>query len=152
MDKLHLSCLGLGSASNWGNAQLEGGHVSSPAPPTDDELIRSLRSKSNAAIARHDARQAASFLVDDAQIIGSNGRLLTGAVAMQAAFESAFTDADFLTYCREPLAITVSDQAAAEVGRWQGRWKHRIVSGTYLTRWNRVMIGWRIAAELYVPL
>ena len=41
---------------------------------------------------------------------------------------------------------------AAEIGRWTGQWQDSVVQGRYLARWQHSDIGWRIAAELYVPL
>ena len=121
--------------------------------PTQEEVtIRRLREQSNAAIARHDVGPARAILHDDARIIGSNGDLFDGAAAMARAFEERFADPDFVTYIRDPVSIEVDGATAAEAGRWTGRWKHGEVRGTYLARWRREPAGWRIVAELFIPL
>ena len=118
----------------------------------EEVTIRRLREQSNAAIARHEVNGARAVLHDDARIIGSNGDLFDGAAAMARAFEERFADPDFVTYIRDPVSIEVDGATAAEAGRWTGRWKHGEVRGTYLARWRREPAGWRIVAELFIPL
>ena len=121
--------------------------------PTQEEVtIRRLREQSNAAIARHDVGPARAILHDDARIIGSNGNLFDGAAAMARAFEERFADPDFVTYIRNPISIELDGETAAEAGAWVGRWKHGEVRGTYLARWRRESAGWRVVAELFIPL
>ena len=121
--------------------------------PTQEEVtIRRLREQSNAAIARHDVGPARAILHDDARIIGSNGDLFDGAAAMARAFEERFADPDFVTYIRNPISIELDGETAAEAGAWVGRWKHGEVRGTYLARWRRESAGWRVVAELFIPL
>ena len=121
--------------------------------PTQEEVtIRRLREQSNAAIARHDVGPARAILHDDARIIGSNGDLFDGAAAMARAFEERFADPDFVTYVRNPISIELDGETAAEAGAWVGRWKHGEVRGTYLARWRRESAGWRVVAELFIPL
>lgn len=123
-----------------------------PTQDTEEAAIRRLREQSNAAIARHDAGPARAILHDDARIIGSNGDLFDGAAAMARAFEERFADPDFVTYVRSPVSIEMDGVTAAETGRWIGRWKHGEISGSYLARWRREPAGWRIVAELFIPL
>ena len=121
--------------------------------PTQEEVtIKRLREQSNAAIARHDVGPARAILHDDARIIGSNGDLFDGAAAMARAFEERFADPDFVTYIRNPISIELDGETAAEGGAWVGRWKHGEVRGTYLARWRRESAGWRVVAELFIPL
>ena len=121
--------------------------------PTQEEVtIKRLREQSNAAIARHDVGPARAILHDDARIIGSNGDLFDGAAAMARAFEERFADPDFVTYIRNPISIELDGETAAEAGAWVGRWKHGEVRGTYLARWRRESAGWRVVAELFIPL
>ena len=121
--------------------------------PTQEEVtIKRLREQSNAAIARHDVGPARAILHDDARIIGSNGDLFDGAAAMARAFEERFADPDFVTYVRNPISIELDGETAAEAGAWVGRWKHGEVRGTYLARWRRESAGWRVVAELFIPL
>lgn len=123
------------------------------ATPTAAEVeIRGLRAQSNAAIARHDAAAAVAILRDDVRVIASHGRLVESASAMAQAFAEVFADANFVTYIREPESIEVGGTTAAEIGRWDGRWQDRVVRGRYLARWQHSNIGWRVVAELYIPL
>jgi len=119
---------------------------------TEDITIRRLREQSNAAIARHDAGAARAILHDDARIIASNGDLFDGAAAMARAFEARFADPDFVTFVRDPVSIEVDGATAAEAGAWIGRWTHGEIRGTYLARWRHESDGWRIVAELFIPL
>lgn len=119
---------------------------------SEEITIRQLREQSNAAIARHDVGPARAILHDNARIIGSNGDFFNGADAMARAFAERFADPNFVTYIRAPDSIDVDGTTAAEAGTWIGRWKDREVQGTYLARWNREPAGWRIVAELFIPL
>jgi len=119
---------------------------------TEEITIRHLRDQSNAAIARHDVGPAIAIHHDHARIIGSDGSLLDGAAAIARAFAASFADPDFVTYVRSPLSIAVNGSTAAETGNWTGQWRRREVQGTYLARWSREPAGWRIIAELFVPL
>jgi ketosteroid isomerase-like protein len=123
-----------------------------PNESADEIEIRRLREQSNAAIARHDVGPARAILHADARIIGSNGDLLDGAAAMARAFEERFADPDFVTFVREPALIDVDGETAAEAGHWIGRWTHGEILGRYLARWRREPDGWRIVAELFIPL
>lgn len=114
--------------------------------------IRALRSQSNAAIARHEAGVAVAIMRDDVKIIASSGRFIDGAPAMAQAFETIFSDPDFVTFVREPQSIEIGNSTAVEVGRWDGRRRTGVVRGAYMVRWQCDEVGWRIAAELYVPL
>lgn len=114
--------------------------------------IRALRDQSNAAIARHDVAAATAMMRDDVRVISSHGSLVDGLPAMAQAFGEVFADAKFVTYIREPESIEVGGATAAEIGRWDGRWQDKVVRGTYLARWQHSDTGWRVEAELYIPL
>src|SRR5689334_6824270 len=118
----------------------------------EEIAIRQLRDRSNAAIAGHDVGPAVAILHDRAKIIASDGSLFDGASAMARAFAAAFADPDFVAYVRSPVSIAVNGSTAAETGNWTGQWRQREVRGTYLARWSREGAGWRIVAELFVPL
>lgn len=118
----------------------------------DETAIRQLREQSNEAIARHDVGAARAVLHEDARFIVSSGDLLDGAAAMARAFEERFADPAFVTFIRAPDRIEVEGTTAAESGKWTGRWTHGDVRGTYLARWRREPAGWRIVAELFIPL
>lgn len=115
--------------------------------------IRALRAQSNEAIARHDAEAAVTMMRDDVKIITSFGSFVDGAGAMADAFTRIFSDETFVTYWRETRAVHVGDDGiAAEEGLWTGTWKHRVVRGLYLARWQFEERRWRIEAEFFVPL
>lgn len=121
-------------------------------PKEDAAVIRSLRKASNLAIAAHDATGATAALAAEAVVLTSGGQRVEGAAAMRSAFSKVFADRQFVTYVREPRHVEIGGDLAAENGRWFGRWRDRVVSGRYLVRWYRTPNGWRIAAELYIPL
>ena len=114
--------------------------------------IRALRSQSNAAIARHDVAGAMAIMRDNVRTISSHGNLVDGSPAMAQAFGEVFADPRFVTFIREPESIEVGGATAAEIGRWDGRWQDRVVRGRYMARWQHTDIGWRVTAELYIPL
>lgn len=128
----------------------------SPTGP-DVVAIRAARQRSNDALAGHVADAAVAPLLADARILGSNGSLIEGAAAMQAAFARSFADADFVAYVRTPQTIEVGvNDIASEAGRWRAVWRHagaeKVISGTYLATWKKVDGSWRIAAEQFIPL
>jgi hypothetical protein len=114
--------------------------------------IRTLRSQSNEAIARPDVGPALAILRDDVRIIASGGQLFDGVASMCQAFEQTFADPKFIAMVRCPESIDLNSTTAAEAGTWEGRWEAHVVRGKYLARWQRHPIGWRVAAELYIPL
>jgi Domain of unknown function (DUF4440) len=114
--------------------------------------IKALREQSNAALLRHEIGPVVAILHDNARILRSDGSLVNGPAAMARGFESNFADPAFVTYVRTPLSIDVDGDTAAEAGRWIGQWKNRSIRGTYLARWMCTSAGWRIIAELFIPL
>jgi len=118
----------------------------------EEITIGQLRDQSNAALARHEVGPALAIHHDHARIIGSDGSLLDGAAAIARAFAASFADPDFVAYTRSPRSIAVNGSTAAETGIWIGQWSHREVRGTYMARWSRGPAGWRIVAELFIPL
>jgi ketosteroid isomerase-like protein len=114
--------------------------------------IGAMRTRSNDAIARHDVGPALAILRDDVKIIVSSGQLIDGATAMAQAFERTFADPEFITFVRRPASIEVNGTTAAEAGTWEGLWKSHITCGKYLARWQHDPVGWRVAAEFYIPL
>ncbi|MBA7485735.1 hypothetical protein ES707_21286 [subsurface metagenome] len=121
-------------------------------PAAAEIEIRALRAQSNAAIARHDVAAAVAIMRHDVRVISSHGSHVEGVTAMAQAFGEIFSDAGFVTYVREPQSIEIGGATAAEIGRWEGRWQDIVVRGRYLARWQHSDIGWRVAAELYIPL
>jgi ketosteroid isomerase-like protein len=126
--------------------------AAAPALDLDQREIVALREKSNAAIALHDAAEAVSVFLPDGKVIGSGGGLIQGADAMRAAFGQSFADANFITYVRDPVTVTVNGDTAAEQGRWRAVRRDKTFGGVFLARWAKTPEGWRIRSEMYVPL
>ena len=123
-----------------------------PSVHSDQREIEALRAKSNAAIARHDAAEAVSMFMQNGRVLGSGGGLIEGAAAMRSAFLQSFSDANFVTYVREPERVTVAGDTAAEEGRWRAVRRDKSFGGIFLARWDRTPQGWRILSEMYVAL
>lgn len=125
---------------------------------TPEEEIRSLRARSNEAIARHDVEAVLSFLDDEYQITTGNGRLLQGSAGEEDAWAAEFARADDLRYVRTPesVEVSVSGGRAAEVGKWVGTWTTAEgatrVGGRYAAHWRKAPGEWKIRAELFVTL
>ncbi len=115
-------------------------------------VIKALRAKSNDAIARRDVPAALSILRNDARVVTGDGQLCDGIVAMGQYFERSFADSRFVAASRNPTLISANENTAAEEGTWEGHWKPSLIQGKYLARWQRDEAGWRVAAELYIPL
>jgi ketosteroid isomerase-like protein len=135
--------------------------ASAVSPASDRAQIRAARAASNAALAAHDLTGATAALLPEARIIGSNGSLLDGRDAMQAAFARSFADPAFVRYVRQPRTIEIGIGSAGvavatESGRWQAHWRIAgaavVVDGPYLAHWKKVDGAWRIASETFIRL
>ncbi|MBR0896772.1 nuclear transport factor 2 family protein [Bradyrhizobium tropiciagri] len=113
--------------------------------------IRALRMRSNAAIASREVGPIVAILSADVKIVASNGSVIDGAEAMARAVQQSFADPDFVKYHREPVTVDVGGSTAAETGIWEGRWRRKVIRGSYMARWH-YSTSWNITAELYVPL
>ena len=120
--------------------------------------IRSLRSQSNAAIARHDVKGIVDLLDVEYQITTGSGTLSQGRSAESEAWATEFARAANLVYVRTSASIEVSTSAgrAAETGTWTGSWSTssglQRVGGRYAAYWRLVDGKWRIRSELFVTL
>lgn len=140
-------------------ATLLGLVVSPPAPgQSAAEEIRSLRTQSNAAIARHDVKGVVDLLDVEYQITTGSGALSQGRSAESEAWAAVFARAADIVYVRTPASIEVSTTGgrAAESGTWTGSWSTsaglRKVGGRYAAHWRLVDGKWRIRSELFVTL
>lgn len=122
--------------------------------PSTDDAIRARRRLTNKFIAAHEAQRLAPFFAPDANLIGGEGGLITGARNIVEAFAAQFADPGFIAYERTALEVTADmDEArAAERGSWIGRWKDQTLGGDYLAVWRKVTGQWVIEQELYVTL
>lgn len=133
------------------------GSAQSPSvpSPSDERVIRSIRTVSNQAIAAGDVRGFASSLDRDFVVVTGNGTELTRE-AYLAAFSKDFQDPHSLRFERiiDSIDISTSLPMAAERGHWIGRVPGGPVlfTGTYLAQWRKTESGWRIRAELFVAL
>lgn len=129
-----------------------------PASQRASAVIRGQRRQFNEAILAHDATAIGAHWLPDIQVSTSSGRPLVGKDEYKRAFERFFADAAFITFARNTLTVTVSDdgKTAAEFGEWVGTWRRPTVEqqqrGAYLASWRLIGGRWLIQAELYVPL
>lgn len=123
----------------------------------DVELIREARSRSNAAIAAHDADALALIWMSDVTVVTSTGASQSGRPANRDSFAAHFTARPDVVYIRTPDAIEVMPawDVASERGTWTGQWTQADgitrIGGTYLAQWRKVNGAWLLQAELFVP-
>lgn len=124
---------------------------------TDQQAIRDLRAKSNAAIAAHDLDGIARVWLNDVHVVSSTSAQTAGSQSNQQRMAAQFKNRPDTIYVRTPVAIEVYApwQVASERGEWVGRWTEpdgRLeIGGTYQAQWRKVNGQWSIQAELYVP-
>ena len=146
-----------GEIARWLPLLLIASPVSGQAEP-DAERIRTLRGRSNQAIARHDVSAIVSFLDAEYQVTAGSGRFLRGIEEMDAAFTEQFERFADATYVRTPETVDVGVSAphAYEGGTWVGTWTTPEgplrTGGRYAAYWRRVDGGWKIRSELFVTL
>lgn len=124
----------------------------------DVASIRSLRARSNAAIAAHDVAALKPLQMPDYVLLpGSLGKAL-GSDAIEARLATGFKDPTFVTYVRTPAGIQVSSSGkrASETGTWLGTWRKpdglMRLSGIYQAMWVPTPQGWRLQNESFVSL
>ena len=134
------------------------GAVAAAAGQTPADDIRSVRSQSNAAIARHDVEAVVSFLDAEYQITVGNGKLFHGRAGEVEGWRDEFAQSADLVYVRTPESVEVSSsgERAAEIGVWVGTWttvdgSHR-AAGRYAAHWSKASGSWKIRSEIFVTL
>ena len=124
----------------------------------DTETIRSIRTQSNEAIARHDAASVGSFLADDYVITISTGAIERSRKEHVDSFASHFSQYPDVVYLRTPVTINISDSypLAIEHGTWVGSrttTNGKLESGgDYTAAWRKIGGVWKIYSELFVAL
>ena len=124
---------------------------------TDEQAIRDLRARSNAAIAAHDLAGIARPWLNDVHVVSSTSAQTAGSQANQQRMARQFETRPDTIYVRTPATIDIYApwNVASERGTWAGRWTEPDgkleIGGTYLAQWRRVEGRWMIQAELYVP-
>jgi uncharacterized protein (TIGR02246 family) len=127
------------------------------AQPTDEDMIRAARARSNAAIAAHDPAGIARVWMEDVHVVTSTSAQTAGKAANQQRMAQQFANRPDTLYVRRPTAIDVYAPwaVASERGEWTGSWSEPdgafTIAGTYLVQWRKIDSQWLIQAELYVP-
>jgi len=122
----------------------------------DEDMIRSLRSLSNEAIARHDADAVGSFLDEDFVITISTGAIERSRDEHVRSFGQHFDEFPDVIYIRTPFSIMISESfpLAMEKGTWVGSRTTANgdleTGGEYTAAWRKTDEGWKIYSELYV--
>lgn len=125
--------------------------------PRDEQLIREVRARSNAAITAHDLDGIARAWMDDVHVVASTSAQAAGREANRQRMASQFASRPDTIYVRRPVTVEVYPAwaVASELGDWIGRWTEPDgpleIGGTYQAQWRKVGGEWRIQAELYVP-
>lgn len=128
-----------------------------PSATTDEAAIRSARSRSNAAIAKHDVVGIAAHWMPDVHIVASTSAQGTGRDANGQRMADQFKRRPDTVYVRTPVTVDVNTPwaVASERGEWMGRWTEPDgvveIGGIYLAQWRKVDGVWLIQAELFVP-
>ncbi|QTD55827.1 DUF4440 domain-containing protein [Parasphingorhabdus cellanae] len=120
------------------------------------KIVRETRKLSNAAIAKHRAKDACEYLTDEALIITSGATVISGREPMMEAFQSLFKRPGFVTLIRTPLQVVDGDNLLAETGFWSSQWQQPAplisVTGSYTARWYEFGNDWRVQTEHFIPL
>jgi ketosteroid isomerase-like protein len=125
--------------------------------PSDEQLIREARARSNAAIAKHDPAAMAREWMPDLHVVSSTSAQTAGRDANQQRMARQFATRPDTIYVRTPTTIDVYAPwaVASERGEWTGGWTESdgrmTIGGTYLAQWRKVDGRWMIQAELFVP-
>jgi ketosteroid isomerase-like protein len=125
--------------------------------PTDEQLIRAARARSNAAIAAHDVPAIAREWIDTIHVLSSTSAQTAGSAGNQRRMTDQFARRPDTVYVRTPASVDVyaAWEVAAERGEWTGKWTEPdgavTIGGTYLAQWRKINGRWLIQGELYVP-
>ena len=125
---------------------------------SDEQLIRTARTRSNAAIAAHDTTGMMAEWTPDYHIVSSRNSEVAGASRNAYWFAQEFDKKKDVVYVRTPEKIEVNPKwnMASETGTWEGRWQEPDgkvrIGGTYYAKWHKVDGKWKIRAEIFTPL
>jgi uncharacterized protein (TIGR02246 family) len=116
-------------------------------------LIKSLRTASNEALAKHDVDGMSKYWFDDLVLIRGNSSHLTGKDTIVAAWKKLFNENPKVNYIRTPTQIKISnnDTLAWETGTWKA-FNSYSNGGSYSAMWKKTNNSWKILAELFVSL
>jgi ketosteroid isomerase-like protein len=131
--------------------------IAATQSPSDEQLIRAARDRSNAAIAKHDLDGISSAWADDVHVVSSTSAQAAGKIANRDRMAAQFKNRPDTVYVRKPITIEVYApwQVASERGEWTGKWTEADgvmdIGGTYQAQWRKINDRWLIQGELYVP-
>jgi len=126
--------------------------------PADDQQIRAVRDRSNAAIAKHDLDGMAAAWMADVHVLSSTSAQTAGRTANRERMAAQFKNRPDTIYVRTPITVEVYApwNVASERGEWTGKWTEPDgaleIGGTYQAQWRKIDGRWLIQAELFVPL
>jgi len=124
---------------------------------TDEQAIRDVRARSNAAIAAHDLAGIARAWMSDVHVVSSTSAQGAGREANRQRMAQQFKLRPDTIYIRTPATVEIYApwNVASERGTWVGRWTEPDgkleIGGTYQAQWRKVDGQWLIQAEVYVP-
>jgi uncharacterized protein (TIGR02246 family) len=124
---------------------------------TDEQAIREVRARSNAAIAAHDLAGIARAWMSDVHVVSSTSAQTAGREANQQRMAAQFKARPDTIYIRtaQTVEIFAPWNVASERGTWIGRWTEPDgkleIGGTYQAQWRKVDGQWLIQAEVFVP-
>jgi ketosteroid isomerase-like protein len=124
----------------------------------DVTAIKSIRSESNRAIARHDVEAVVTSLDEDYVITISSGEILYGRAPQDESWAGHFAEFPDVVYLRTPAQVTLSNAypLAVENGTWEGSMTtpngKLEKGGSYTAMWRKVDGIWKIRSELFVGL
>ena len=122
----------------------------------DETMIRSVRARSNHAIAAHDVVTLADTWLPEYWLVSSTNAQSAGRDAARARFVQLFATRPDVMYVRVPdrIEVNVSWGQAAESGRWTGRWTQADgvtqIGGGYFAKWRKIDGRWLLLAEVFV--
>ena len=116
-------------------------------------IIKTQRTASNAAIARHDVEGIAKYWMPDFVQVRGNATYMTGRDAIKKSWSDLFASNPEVSYIRNPSEIIISknDTLAWEKGKWIGI-KSYSRGGNYSAMWRKINNEWKIQAEIFVSL
>jgi uncharacterized protein (TIGR02246 family) len=124
---------------------------------SDEQLIREARTRSNAAIAKHDLDRIAAAWMDDVHVVSSTSAQSAGRDANRQRMAAQFKNRPDTIYIRNPITVEVFApwEVASERGEWTGKWTEPDgvleIGGTYQAQWRKINGQWLIQGELFVP-
>ncbi|MEJ0079707.1 MAG: nuclear transport factor 2 family protein [Puia sp.] len=116
-------------------------------------LIKSLRSASNEALAKHDVDGMSNYWLDDLVLIRGNSSQLAGKDTIVAAWRKLFKDNPKSQLCKGSRSNHDQQQryTCLETGTWKA-FNSYSKGGSYSAMWKKTNNKWKILAELFVSL